>query len=195
LALEHGEIPPSLHYESPNPKIDFAAAPVYVNSSLAPWPERETPRRAGVDSFGLGGTNAHVVVEEAPTPEPALHTRPWQLLALAARTPEALATTEEQLAAHFAGRPPGDTAELADSAYTLAVGRRPFAVRRALVCGDPADAAACLAAGDPVRLLSPSAEAGGWPESGRPVPLVFPRPGAPPPRPRPDPSPPPPPPP
>jgi amino acid adenylation domain-containing protein len=174
LALENRELPPTLHFERPNPKIDFASAPVYVNAALAPWPNGTGPRRAGVNSFGLGGTNAHVVLEEAPEPEPALHTRPWQLLTLSARTPEALEAAGERLAAHFADC----SGDLADAAYTLAVGRRAFGVRQALVCRDPADAAACLTAGDPVRLLKSPAAAESWPESGRPVAFVFPGQGA-----------------
>src|SRR4051794_5454468 len=105
LAIEHAELPPSLHYETPNPRIDFAAAPVYVNAALAPWPAGEDddePRRAGVNSFGLGGTNAHVVLEQAPEAEPAVHSRPWQLLPLSARTPETLAAAGSRLAARLA---------------------------------------------------------------------------------------------
>jgi amino acid adenylation domain-containing protein len=210
LALEHRQLPPSLHFEQPNPRIDFAAAPVYVNAALASWPAGPEggPRRAGVNSFGLGGTNAHVVVEEAPAPASALRTRPWQLLTLSARTPEALAAAGERLAAHLAdgaasasagrtgtggdaglhGRADGDRldghagldglASLADAAYTLAAGRRAFGVRQALVCRDAADAAACLAAGDPVRLLTPAQTGESWPETGRPVAFVFPGQGA-----------------
>jgi amino acid adenylation domain-containing protein len=180
LALEHGEIPPSLHYEQPNPRIDFAAAPVYVNAALKAWPEgpeADTPRRAGVNSFGLGGTNAHVVLEQAPAPAPPLHSRPWQLLTLSARTPEALHAAGARLAARLGGDS-GDASDLADAAYTLATGRRVFDLREALVCRDPADAAACLAAGDPVRLLTAPGAAGGWPEAGRPVAFVFPGQGA-----------------
>jgi amino acid adenylation domain-containing protein len=172
LAVEHGEVPPSLHYEQPNPRVDFASSPVYVNTALTPWPG-ETPRRAGVNSFGLGGTNANVVLEEAPSPQPALRTRPWQLLTLSARTPEALAAAGERLASHLAERPDLD---LADAAYTLAVGRQAFGARQALVSRDPEDGAACLAAGDPVRLLTGTSE--DWPESGRPVAFVFPGQGA-----------------
>jgi len=177
LAVEHGEIPPSLHYERPNPRIDFAAAPVYVNAALKPWPAQPggAPRRAGVNSFGLGGTNAHVVLEEAPAPQPALRTRPWQLLTLSARNPEALAAAGERMAAHLADNPGLD---LADAAYTLATGRRAFDVRQALVCRDPGDAAACLAAGDPVRLLTWPGTTEGWPATGRPVAFVFPGQGA-----------------
>ena len=175
LALEHGEMPPSLHFERPSPRIDFAAAPVYVNAALSPWPCENGPRRAGVNSFGLGGTNAHVVLQEAPAPSPAVHARPWQLLTLSARTPEALIEAGERLAAHLGEHPELD---LADAAYTLALGRRAFDMRQALVCRDPADAAACLAAGDPVRLLSSPKTAESWPESGRPVAFIFPGQGA-----------------
>ncbi len=76
LALTHRRIPPSLHFSQPNPQIDFAASPFYVNASLAEWPETGQPRRAGVSSFGIGGTNAHVVLEEAPPAPPAAPARP-----------------------------------------------------------------------------------------------------------------------
>ena len=175
LSLENREIPPTLHFERPNPRLDLAAAPVYVNTALAPWPQSAGPRRAGVNSFGLGGTNAHVVVEEAPQPAAAIRTRPWQLLTLSARTPEALAAADARMAAHLAN--PSDL-DLGDACYTLAVGRRAFGVRQALVCRDPEDAAACLTAGDPVRLLSSPASPESWPETGRPVAFVFPGQGA-----------------
>ncbi|HEX7181391.1 MAG TPA: polyketide synthase, partial [Thermoanaerobaculia bacterium] len=62
LALEHKEIPPSLHFETPNPQIDFESSPFYVASRLAEWPANGTPRRAGVSAFGIGGTNAHLIL-------------------------------------------------------------------------------------------------------------------------------------
>ena len=71
LALQHRQIPPSLHFERPNPDIDFACSPFYVNASSRHWPADGAPRRAGVSSFGIGGTNAHVVLEQAPP-------RPWR---------------------------------------------------------------------------------------------------------------------
>ena len=71
LSLEHEEIPPSLHYETPNPAVDVATSPFAVNARLRPWTANGAPRRAGVSSFGMGGTNAHVVLQEAPRPEPA----------------------------------------------------------------------------------------------------------------------------
>ena len=66
LALKHQQIPPSLHFQQPNPKIDFAHSPFTVQRQLSPWPRNGTPRRAGVSSFGMGGTNAHVILEEGP---------------------------------------------------------------------------------------------------------------------------------
>ncbi|HEX2093651.1 MAG TPA: type I polyketide synthase [Longimicrobiaceae bacterium] len=151
LALEHGEIPPSLHFERPNPKIDFAASPFFVNTELRPWARNGTPRRAGVSSFGMGGTNAHVVLEEAPEPEPSGPSRPWQLLVLSARTPTALEAATDRLAAHLRAHP---EQSLADVAHTLRVGRRRFGQRRILVCRDREEAVAALESRDPQRVLS-----------------------------------------
>src|SRR5690606_36579772 len=79
-ALKHGELPPSLHFERPNPIIDFANSPFYVNTECRPWPRPGGPRRAAISSLGVGGTNAHAILEEAP-PRPASPPRePWQLL-------------------------------------------------------------------------------------------------------------------
>jgi acyl transferase domain-containing protein len=133
LALEHGQIPPSLHFETPNPRIDFAASPFFVNTRLADWPAERGPRRAGVSSFGLGGTNAHAVLEEAPASQPTDPGRPWQLLVLSARTENALETATDNLAAWLAAHPQAD---LADIAHTLQVGRQAFAWRRTVVCRD-----------------------------------------------------------
>ncbi|HEU4322646.1 MAG TPA: SDR family NAD(P)-dependent oxidoreductase, partial [Roseiflexaceae bacterium] len=157
LALRHGLLPPSLHYQNPNPQIDFAGSPFFVNTALRPWPDGDGPRRAGVSSFGIGGTNAHVILEEAPAaPEPAAE-QPWQLLLLAARTPAALEQATERLAAHLRAHP---EQPLADVAYTLQVGRRHFPQRRALVCRDRDEALALLEARDPARLLSGAVRTG-----------------------------------
>jgi acyl transferase domain-containing protein len=154
LALEHGEIPPSLHFEAPNPEVDLAESPFFVADRLLPWPTDGAPRRAGVSAFGLGGTNAHLVLEEAPPllepPEPAAPARPWHLLLLSARTAPALERATANLAAHLERR--GDL-PFADVAYTTQVGRRAFAHRRALVASGREDAAAALAGRDPRRLL------------------------------------------
>ncbi|HKV06814.1 MAG TPA: amino acid adenylation domain-containing protein [Thermoanaerobaculia bacterium] len=157
LAVKHGEIPPSLHFETPNPKIDFAASPFRVAGRLSPWPDHGGPRRAGVNSLGQGGTNAHVVLEEAPAREPSGPSRPWQLLVLSARTETALEAAADGLAAWLARNP---EACLADAAFTLQTGRRAFAHRRAVVCRDGDEARRILAERDPRRLLT-GFEAGG----------------------------------
>jgi acyl transferase domain-containing protein/SAM-dependent methyltransferase/acyl carrier protein len=147
LALEQGRIPPSLHFTRPNPRIDFAAGPFRVATALSDWPARPTPRRAGVSSFGIGGTNAHVVLEEAPprpaAPAPAVPS--WQVLPLSARTPEALAEAARRLADHLEGRP---GLSLADVAFTLQVGRKPFERRRSIVARTVSEAVAALRAPD-----------------------------------------------
>ncbi|HEY2961858.1 MAG TPA: polyketide synthase, partial [Pyrinomonadaceae bacterium] len=102
LALKHHELPPSLHYQTANPEIDFANSPFYVNASLRSWERNGTPRRAGVSSFGIGGTNAHVIVEEAPEPEPgSASKRAWQVLPLSAKTEGALEAITNNLSAHL----------------------------------------------------------------------------------------------
>jgi acyl transferase domain-containing protein/SAM-dependent methyltransferase len=143
LALQHGQIPPSLHFERPNPSIDFAASPVYVVSKLQDWSDGPAPRRAGVSAFGLGGTNAHVVVEQAPPPGASVTTRPWHLLPLSARTGPALEQATRNLADRL--RDPGGSLQLADVAYTLQVGRRQLEHRRFVVAQGAADAAEALA--------------------------------------------------
>jgi acyl transferase domain-containing protein len=154
LALEHGQIPASLHFETPNPALALDQSPFYVPTVTREWPAGETPRRAAVSSLGIGGTNAHVVLEEAPAaPEPG-PSRPWQLLVLSARSPRALDAASANLAG-WLGDPELEV-DLADAAHTLRVGRKAFRHRRALVCRDREEAARLLAerlvtgdAGDP----------------------------------------------
>lgn len=153
LALKHQQIPPSLHYTQPNPRIDFATSPFYVNTSLAPWQPGDLPRRAGVSSFGIGGTNAHVVLEEAPTVEPSGPSRPWQLLLLSAKTSTALEAATDRLAQTLVQ----PDHSLADVAYTMQVGRSAFKHRRMLVCRDTLDASQALQTRAAQRLLSGSA--------------------------------------
>jgi acyl transferase domain-containing protein len=141
LALTHQFLPPSLHFESPNPNIDFAGSPFYVNSRLSEWPANGTPRRAGVSSFGVGGTNAHVILEEAPPPEPSSHPRPYQLVVWSAKTTSSLRNATTNLLEYFKQNP---NTNLADVAYTLQVGRRAFDHRRMVVCRTVADAVRVL---------------------------------------------------
>jgi len=172
LSLEHGELPPTLHFEQPNPRLDLAAGPFAVNALLCPWRrEAGAPRRAGVSSFGIGGTNAHVVLEEAPAPAQAEPSRPLQLLLLSARSAEALDAATLRLAEHLRARPeprPADFADFADVAYTLSVGRKAFAHRRLLVCATVAEATPALAALDPERLVG-----GVCPEDAGERPVIF----------------------
>ncbi|MDF5727494.1 MAG: SDR family NAD(P)-dependent oxidoreductase [Rhizonema sp. PD38] len=138
LALKHKQIPPSLHYQIPNPKIDFANSPFYVNTEFSEWKTDGTPRRAGVSSFGIGGTNAHVVLEESPVLEKKIkdkgeQTRPVQLLVLSAKTSSALETVTNNLTEYLRQHP---ELSLTDVAYTLSVGRHAFEHRRILVCSE-----------------------------------------------------------
>ena len=128
LALEHGEIPPSLHFETPHPEIDFARSPFFVNTRLRRWKTPGNgPRRAGVSAFGIGGTNAHAVLEEAPgRPPSAPSPRPCQLLPVSAATPTALEASKARLRVHLEHHPDLD---LADVAHTLGVGRRDMEYR------------------------------------------------------------------
>ena len=170
LVLERGEIPPSLHFREPNPRIDFASSPFFVNAGLRPWGGDGAARYAGVSSFGIGGTNAHAVLESAPVPVPSGDSRPFQLLVLSARTNDALEAATDNLAAHLRQHP---EVPLADAAFTLQTGRRLLAQRRVLVARDAADAAAALAARDPERLLTRPCDGG-----RRPVVFLFPGQGA-----------------
>lgn len=132
LSLKHKVIPESLNFEKPNPKLDIENSPFYVIDKLERIEEGEYPARAGVSSLGIGGTNAHVVLEEPPETESS-NSRAWQLLVLAAKTPSALDRMSENLADWMKNNP-GE--KLADAAYTLQVGRKDFAFRRAFVLQD-----------------------------------------------------------
>ncbi|BAZ70870.1 beta-ketoacyl synthase (plasmid) [Fischerella sp. NIES-4106] len=151
LALKHKMIPPSLHFEQPNPEIDFDNSPFYVNTKLSKWRTNGTPRRAGVSSFGIGGTNAHVVLEEAPEQQSSQASRPWQLLLVSAKTSTALETATANLAAHLQQQP---QLNLADVAYTLQVGRHAFDYRRMVVCRDLDDGVTALESLEPQRVFT-----------------------------------------
>ncbi|MFN6461418.1 MAG: SDR family NAD(P)-dependent oxidoreductase [Nostoc sp. DedVER02] len=151
LALKHQQIPPSLHFQQPNPQIDFANSPFYVNTKLSEWKTNGTPRRAGVSSFGIGGTNAHAILEEAPVIAASSPSRPWQLLLLSAKTSTALETATANLADHFEQNP---DINLADVAHTLQVGRWAFEHRRIVVCHDSEDAVKILTFLDSQRIFT-----------------------------------------
>ncbi|MFD9739126.1 type I polyketide synthase [Umezawaea sp. NPDC059074] len=130
LALENELIPATAHYRAPNPLIDFAASPFEVRGTATPWPRGPEPRRAGVNSLGIGGTNAHVVLEEAPVRPAVDPGRPYQVFPLSARSSTALTSVARRLADHLGDEP------LADVAWTLQAGRRAFAHRGFVVGGD-----------------------------------------------------------
>ncbi|UXY15521.1 SDR family NAD(P)-dependent oxidoreductase [Chitiniphilus purpureus] len=129
LALKHRTLPASLHFEQPNPQLNLADSPFYVNAATRPWPQTAHPRRAGVSSFGFGGTNVHVVLEEAPSAPPP-NDAGCRVLLLSARSADALAQSCRRLADHLEAHP---GLPLADVAHTLCAGRRRFAGRAAAV--------------------------------------------------------------
>jgi acyl transferase domain-containing protein len=150
LALEHGVIPPSLHFEEPNPLIKFEQTPFYVNTRAVEWAGDGGPRRGGVNAFGLGGTNVHLILEEAPRRARAEHEERAELLVLSARSEAALAKASENLAAHLEESP---NTSLSSVAYTLGVGRRVHEHRRVVACGSVADAVKQLRAGGPGEVV------------------------------------------
>src|SRR6185369_315838 len=157
-ALRHGQIPPSLGCEQPNPRLGLETSPFYISTGLSDWPEGTGPRRAGVNSLGIGGTNAHMVLEEAPPPTAASPSRPWQLLLLSARTPAALAVARVNLARHLAS-PEAAEQNLADVAHRLRIGRRAFRYRAAVVCRGRPEAISALTAPSVADLDSESSGA------------------------------------
>ena len=163
LALEHKQIPPSLNFETPNPEIDFANSPFYVNATLADWPSTNGPRRSGVSSFGIGGTNAHVIVEEALPVERSESPDVEELVVISARTAAALDEATRSLSHYLDAH---EDVGLGDVAYTLQVGRAVMEHRRMVVCSDREDAAAVLRAAEPARVLSGA-------QTARSKPVVF----------------------
>jgi acyl transferase domain-containing protein len=141
LAVEHGEIPPSLHFNKANPKLNIEDSPFYVNATLSEWRANGTPRRAGISSFGFGGTNAHTIIEEAPACMASAPSREWQVLPLSGRDDAALKANIANIGRHLSEHPDKD---LADVAFSLQEGRKSFNQRAFLVASDAQDAAAAL---------------------------------------------------
>ncbi len=146
LAMKHKMIPPSLNFNTPNPKINFADSPFVVNAELTPWVTDRYPIRAGVSSFGVGGTNAHVILEEAPQPEETTAGRQLKLMVLSTRSQSTMENASENLV-HYLKKTP--EADLADVAFTLQKGRKGFKVRKMAVVSDVEEA---------VQAFSPLAE-------------------------------------
>jgi acyl transferase domain-containing protein/acyl carrier protein len=129
LALKHRQIPPSLHFVTPNPQIDFTGTPFFVNTTLREWKAGPAGRRAGVSSFGIGGTNAHVVLAEAPAQAfmRGEIERPRHVVCLSARSETSLRESAATFAQHLAAVP----SSLADCCFTMNTGRTHFAHRLA----------------------------------------------------------------
>ncbi len=175
LALQHGELPANLHFKTLSPHIAAAQPPIEVVARRQPWPTGPTPRRAGVSSFGFGGTNAHVILEEAPAATvPVPDDSPSaDLLALSAKTPEAL----RELASRFAARLAEPGSQWPAVCYSANTGRAHFDHRLAVVAGSVGDAGGMLrdfaAGGTPPALAT-----GYAPISNRPgIVFFFPREG------------------
>ena len=152
LALNHKQMPPSLGFEAPNPSIDFDSSPFQVNDRLTDWQAQGHPRRAGVNSLGVGGTNAHVVLQEAPS-RPASEASDWpfQILTVSGKSKAALDDNAKRLAQHLRAHP---EQPLADVAWTLQQGRRAFDHRRIVVAETHDEAAQLLEEASPRRVHS-----------------------------------------
>ncbi len=152
LALHNQQLPPSLGYEAPNPAIDFEDSPFKVNDTLTPWEHRKGPRRAGVNSLGVGGTNAHFIMDEAPQRATSDESDwPIHAFCLSARNKSALDDASKDLAQHLTAN--SDT-PLADIAWTLKNRRRAFERRRVVVGASHEEAAAKLNQGDPREVFT-----------------------------------------
>ncbi|MEK6675437.1 MAG: SDR family NAD(P)-dependent oxidoreductase [Planctomycetota bacterium] len=172
LSLQNKQMPPSLNFEAPNPTIDFRSSPFFVNNRLREWPEGAEPRRAAVNSLGVGGTNAFAIIEEAPQATPSsISKKPFQLLTLSARNRTSLDAYMKKLASFLRECP---EVSLADVAYTLHVGRRGFDQRRVLACRDREEAIAILESNDPRRIFTQKVTTGAKPS----VVFMFPGGGA-----------------
>ncbi len=165
LAVKSGFLPPSLHFEQPNPQIDFENSPFYVNTELKEWRPENMPRRAGVNSFGIGGTNVHVILEEAPELQKNTKSRSHQLLLLSAKTDKALEVATNNLGDYLNQH---SDINLADVAYTLQVGRKQFQHRRMMVVENLSDAVTVLNSQEGQKILTQAVK-----NSNRPLIFMF----------------------
>ncbi|WP_263360082.1 non-ribosomal peptide synthetase/type I polyketide synthase [Acidicapsa ligni] len=137
LQIENRTIPGLLHFTQPNPHLDLDNSPFFIDRDLRPWKTTGAPLRAGVSAFGVGGTNAHIIVEEPPVTRISDAGREHQLFVWSAKTPTALANISNALGQHFSKH---TDANLADAAYTLQVGRSAHKLRRAAIVSSAAEA-------------------------------------------------------
>ncbi|XOV81737.1 MAG: alpha/beta fold hydrolase [bacterium] len=159
LALEHKVIPPSLNFEAPNPEIDFDNSPFQVAAELENWDKQNVPRRAAVNSLGVGGTNAFVILEEAPTPQQSdtgdTEQEAPHFLLLSARTKKSLEASAHKLA-QWIRENPGQS--LKDVSFTLMNGRERFEYQKVLGCSSLTEAAELLEEGHPRRVFNHTLE-------------------------------------
>lgn len=168
LCLRHRELVPTVNFTAPNPLLDLADSPLEINIRTRPWPADRGPRRAGVSAFGIGGTNAHVILEEAPEPQSRPRTTArLRLLPLSARGDETLRQSGSALADWLEARPELD---IGDVARTLQRGRTAFDHRRAIVAESTATTVSILRE---TRGAAPHVAV-----AGRPVVFMFPGQGA-----------------
>ncbi len=154
LSLKNKAIPPSINYDTPNPAIDFENSPFYVNTKLQDYKINETPRRAGVNAFGLGGTNVHVVLEEYQSDLAAgTSERPSHLVLLSGKSNSVLDKYSENLSTHLTANP---KLNIADVAYSLKVGRLNLPHRRMLVAETLDEAAEALRNLNPEKVFTQS---------------------------------------
>ncbi len=158
LALKHKLIPASLHFDSPNPAIDFDNSPFFVNDRLKAWESDAMVRRAGVSSFGVGGTNAHVIVEEwqqqvkeTAVKESAVKEERWEVVVVSGRSAEALEEATREMADYLSSDEAG---EIGDISYTTREGRKGFERRRAVISRGVEEAAMALVGNDAEKVVS-----------------------------------------
>ncbi|MEZ0075273.1 SDR family NAD(P)-dependent oxidoreductase [Planotetraspora sp. GP83] len=146
-ALRHEQIPATANFTEPNPKLRIQETPFYVADRLVPWPRRpDRPRFAGVSSFGVGGTNCHVVLAEGPSPAPARCDERPRIVVWSAKAEEAELAYRDKLAAHLRGK---DEEIFPAVVSTLQEGRRAYPIRRAIVAGSAAEAVGALTGSGP----------------------------------------------
>ena len=165
LCVKTGEIPPSLHFETPNPKIDFANSPFYVPTKLTKW-SSPGPRRAAISAFGIGGTNTEVIIEEPPPIISEPSAKSVHVAIVSAKSATALDTACARLARHLTEHPEEN---IADVCHTLATGRALYPHARAVICGNTEEAANAIYSNDPSVTLG-----GLRTVPGKPVTFLFP---------------------
>jgi acyl transferase domain-containing protein len=165
LAVKHGIIPPTLHFQSPNPELALEQSPFRISAERMEWVKKGGPRRAGVSSLGVGGTNVHVILEQAPEAVSAPDARTSHLVVLSGRSRGVVDRASARLVDHLETHP---EQALADVAWTLQAGRAPFKERRVLVGKSAEEIIDALVTGDPERIEDHAAD-----EKRRSVAFLF----------------------